>query len=359
MSTTKQHTSASGLEPHTHYASQMSPLRAELRSFFLSIHAREQVFLQVLQSSLRHPLLDAYFLQTSNLGTHTAYVIALPLLSWYGYTDLARQLTVALALGVFGTNVVKDFLCLPRPTLVERIWNKRTTHDREYGLPSTHAANAMSVFALVTAAFPSSRSAMLVYLLTLVFGRLYCGMHGVMDLVFGMAIGRLAAAVPSFTWLITDSAPTVLLLVPAVIALLLFHPIPVEMCPCFDDGAAFLAVVAGEFIGDWDLAQHRQQFSKGPEGGIPYVYSGVLNMVARFLVGSVLILVWRSIMKKVLRNALGVSDPKKVCDAGKCDKKQDGKGWKDGKTWVTFGVYLGVGWITTEGAALVFGALGI
>src|SRR5436189_5144506 len=61
------------------------------------------------------------------------------------------QLTVSsfvdlLAPGVFFTGMIKDFLCLPRPLSppLQRI-NMSGLTALEYGFPSTHSANAVSV----------------------------------------------------------------------------------------------------------------------------------------------------------------------------------------------------------------------
>jgi hypothetical protein len=36
-------------------------------------------------------MLDVYFLWTANLGTHTFFMIFLPLLFWFGYPQLGRR----------------------------------------------------------------------------------------------------------------------------------------------------------------------------------------------------------------------------------------------------------------------------
>jgi hypothetical protein len=50
----------------------------------------ETPYLALMQEKLRTPALDTYFASTANLGTHTFYMIALPILFWCGYTQIAR-----------------------------------------------------------------------------------------------------------------------------------------------------------------------------------------------------------------------------------------------------------------------------
>lgn len=43
-----------------------------------------------MQKLMRSPALDSYFSITANLGTHTFFMIVLPILFWCGYTSLGR-----------------------------------------------------------------------------------------------------------------------------------------------------------------------------------------------------------------------------------------------------------------------------
>jgi hypothetical protein len=50
----------------------------------------ETPYLALMQETLRSPALDSYFAFTANLGTHTFYMIFLPILFWCGYTNVGR-----------------------------------------------------------------------------------------------------------------------------------------------------------------------------------------------------------------------------------------------------------------------------
>jgi hypothetical protein len=50
----------------------------------------ETPYLALLQEKLRTPALDSYFAFTANLGTHTFFMIMLPILFWCGYTNVGR-----------------------------------------------------------------------------------------------------------------------------------------------------------------------------------------------------------------------------------------------------------------------------
>src|ERR1700755_37183 len=103
-----------------------------------------------------------------------------------------------LALGVFWTAFVKHFYSLPRPLSppLQRITMSGSA-ALEYGFPSTHTANAVSV-AVYAVSFirspdtqlsPTSRLLFEVlfwfYAASIICGRVYCGMHGFADVVIG------------------------------------------------------------------------------------------------------------------------------------------------------------------------------
>ena len=107
-----------------------------------------------------------------------------------------------LALGVFWTGFIKDFYSLPRPLSppLHRITMSGSA-ALEYGFPSTHSANAVSVavYALLLLRSPENTFApntklllegvSYFYAVSIVFGRLYCGMHGFMDVIVGSTMG--------------------------------------------------------------------------------------------------------------------------------------------------------------------------
>ena len=231
-----------------------------------------------------------------------------------------------LALGVFWSGFVKDFFSLPRPLSppLHRITMSGSV-SLEYGFPSTHSANAVSVavYGLMLLHDPENALPPPVklaleclcyfYSVSIVFGRIYCGMHGFADVVVGSALGLLIAVVeywygPSLdeymhlsSWL----APVIASLV--IIALIRIHPEPADNCPCFDDSVAFAGVVAGVEAGTW---------SYGKIPGDPWVtfanadhtvhiaaLGWVIN-VLRIVIGVLIIFAWKETAKPLLLKSL-------------------------------------------------------
>ena len=67
--------------PHWRYA---------LRQMFLPLVRWETPHLAYFQGALRSPALDSYFAISANLGTHTFYMIGLPVLFWCGYANYGK-----------------------------------------------------------------------------------------------------------------------------------------------------------------------------------------------------------------------------------------------------------------------------
>ena len=107
-----------------------------------------------------HPLVMSAMERLADLGTHSAYLLALPCLVFInsGTQTLiinttttvdvlplfALGLVMNLCMGVCVTAWLKDFCCWPRPfePIVKRFSRHQET-SLEFGFPSTHSCNAM------------------------------------------------------------------------------------------------------------------------------------------------------------------------------------------------------------------------
>lgn len=71
-------------------AQRLPRWRNALRQRLIPIVRWETPRLALMQRKLRSPALDSYFAYTANLGTHTFFMIFLPIQFWCGYTSVGR-----------------------------------------------------------------------------------------------------------------------------------------------------------------------------------------------------------------------------------------------------------------------------
>ncbi|THV80793.1 acid phosphatase/Vanadium-dependent haloperoxidase [Aureobasidium pullulans] len=314
-----------GLRGLDHYSRKLPKWRYRLRQSLLPIVRWETPYLAKLQQTCRTPFLDSYFAMTANLGTHTFFMAALPVCFWCGYTSVGRALVHMLALGVFLSGWIKDLVCLPRPLSppLQRITMSGSA-ALEYGFPSTHSTNAVSVafyflYQLHTStddlASPQRLFGLCLgyfYAISIVLGRMYCGMHGFFDVIVGSTLGALIAVVQlaygtSFDdWIAAGSWTHPALVFLIVLLAVRFHPEPADNCPCYDDSVAFAAVVLGCQLGHWHFAGTSIAVVGEPPATVFFSLAklGWLKTLARVVGGVVIVFLWRATMKPLLLRCL-------------------------------------------------------
>lgn len=348
--------SAAGNQSQDHYLRKIGSFRNRVRNILLPIVRWETPILGRLQRRVRHPILDLYFIQSANLGSHTFYVLLLPISFWFGYPEFGRILVFVLAAGVYLTNFLKDYCCLPRP-LSPPLHRLTMSKDAalEYGFPSTHTANAVSVSLLVSYCLSTTASTTdgnthwpsstiffflhglnILYIISLVIGRIYCGMHGFLDLIGGAIIGAAIFfwGTPIFrhtlSTVIYSDSYMAFIIIPIVLFLVRIHPEPADDCPCFEDSVAFLGVLMGEVLSEWrffNALKNAPDISYDSSTLRDYGYINCMYIVSknhyflssgdqkpqiliptqyilRFALGVLMIGIWKSTMKKVLHFVL-------------------------------------------------------
>ncbi|KAH7409308.1 sphingosine-1-phosphate phosphohydrolase-like protein [Cadophora sp. MPI-SDFR-AT-0126] len=314
-----------GLRSLDHYKRRLPPWRYNLRQKILPLIRWETPYLAWMQDKMRSPALDTYFAITANLGTHTFFMVFLPILFWCGHTSVGRGMVHILATGVFFTGFLKDMFSLPRPLSppLHRITMSGSA-ALEYGFPSTHSANAVSVavYCLFTIHSPDSQlqpSTKLIveilsytYAFSIILGRLYCGMHGFLDVIIGSIMGVGISAIEciygadidkflhSSSWI----APMTVAL--AIICLIRIHPEPADDCPCFDDSVSFAGVMIGIELGGWHYATGNWAWDIPVPATVPFSleHMGWITVIVRLLIGILVIFAWKEVMKPTLLKCL-------------------------------------------------------
>ncbi|TFK39306.1 hypothetical protein BDQ12DRAFT_682538 [Crucibulum laeve] len=236
--------STPGRLPMDVYEATLPWWRAAIRRRLVKMVALESEVIAKMQNKIRTPWLDAYFVYTSSLGTHTFFMILLPASFFFGYGEMGRGLIMVLGLGVYCSSVIKDLICSPRPFAPPVTRLTIGSHHLEYGFPSTHSTNSVSIAlfffghvhrlastptaisstsmpylsnfttiltnstivpidtlttiahdtlepaaAISTQTYTFLTALLGVYTFSIVFGRLYTAMHSFIDCITGMFLG--------------------------------------------------------------------------------------------------------------------------------------------------------------------------
>ena len=195
----------------------------------------------------------------------------------------------------------------------------------EYGFPSTHSTNAVSVALyaiLCLRSSPPENFAPMVrplleiaaysYAISIIAGRVYCGMHGILDVVVGSFLGAgLAAIQVNFVgdyerFLGEGSLKAVTIVILIILVLVRIHPEPADDCPCFDDSVAFAGTLCGIEAGNYHYAQTPYAWNTPVPATVPYSLEllGWPKTILRMCLGVLLILVWRATVKWTLLKIL-------------------------------------------------------
>lgn len=226
-----------------------------------------------------------------------------------------------LAAGIFWSGFLKDMLCLPRPLSppLARITMSGSA-AMEYGFPSSHSTNAVSValYAIYMlqgaredhhpTAFLALQGLFYFYTVSIVFGRLYCGMHGFLDVIIGSALGAVIGVVQLMygedldNYLFGGGYTSPLVVTLVILALIRVHPEPADDCPCFDDSVAFMGVVIGINLGAWHFNLTGFSLNDPVPSTAPFSLEslGFITSALRIVLGVVVVFLWRASMKPAL-----------------------------------------------------------
>lgn len=238
-------------------------------------------------------------------------------------------------------------------------------------MPSSHTANATGVCLLFllhiyrgSIQLPIDQNYVFAilawYWVSLVLGRVYCGMHGLVDVISGAIIGSLVTTIRVALGRYWDNfvIDTPEWYVPLLITLIYysyvyFHPTPEGDCPCFEDSVAFLGVMMGLDLSHWVCSN--VGFLKPASIGFDYEHLGLTKTILRVIVGIGMVVIWKAISKSLLVAPLvGLILPPKQdvpCYALKRRMSHD--------IWVKLIVYAGIATTVIVGTKIVFPLLGI
>ncbi|KAG8367974.1 hypothetical protein BUALT_Bualt16G0128400 [Buddleja alternifolia] len=314
--------------------SSMLDLTQKLRSFTQSwvsnrVLSATPIILKI--QKYQNKDLDALFSVLSCVVSVPFYTAFLPLLFWTGHCKLARQMTLLIAFCDYTGNVIKDVVSAPRPSSppVRRVTATKDEEENamEYGLPSSHTLNTVCLSGYLLhyiLAYTESNDALVEFVGVTIaclvvgligLGRIYLGMHSLIDILAGLAFGlgilALWLSVSEYIDNFVVSGQNVVSFWATLSFLLLFaYPTPEFPTPSFEFHTAFNGVALGIVIGI------HQTFNQFHHEDVARVFSPQLTFLAfigRLLLGIPTILLVKFCSKAlakrilpILANTLGI-----------------------------------------------------
>ncbi|KAG7961648.1 hypothetical protein I3843_09G027200 [Carya illinoinensis] len=282
-------------------------------------------------SSFRSRNTSMGFLMLCSLGCPVLYLFPFTLLFFLCSSGLARQMTLLMAFCDYVGNCIKDSVSALRPSSppVRRVTATKDEEDNalEYGMPSSHTLNTVCLSGYLlhyVLSYPQYEDASMkfvgVALVCLLvgfigLGRIYLGMHSLVDVIGGLAIGLVILpfwiTVHEYVDIFVVSGQNVTSFWAALSFLLLFaYPTPELPTPSIEYHTAFNGVAFGIVAG---IQQTYHQFH---HEAVPRIFTPQLTIptfVGRMLLGIPTILLVKFCSKAlakwilpVVSNTLGI-----------------------------------------------------
>ncbi|HRO68104.1 MAG TPA: phosphatase PAP2 family protein [Pseudobdellovibrionaceae bacterium] len=154
----------------------------------------------LVNSTLTHPVLDAFFPAITDLHKTTAFKWIFPLLVlvilWRAYSKKAVVIFIGalLCLGLadgFGSQVLKKNFERPRPFNTPNLVVHQRSPAASYSFPSNHAINTFAIAAYLTFFVPFLRPLLFSIAVLVAYSRVYNGVHFPSDVIVGGLLGSL------------------------------------------------------------------------------------------------------------------------------------------------------------------------
>ena len=280
--------------------------------------------------NLRTPRLNAIMKVVSFLGEEEFYTPLVAVIVWLMDARLGRLVTILMALGFYVAGSAKNLLCLPRPPLPV----VPLEACRDWALPSHHAVLSVNVpwyiwcyVYLHGNSVPSAAVALLftvtiLWSFSVMFSRMYLGVHSPADIVAGGILGCLLLAGwlhwdLYIDWYIASSPSSPLVVLTVVMVMLYVHPDPHPTTYIFSETVCMTGVASGFVLGrahSGSVVMHSLMESRNS-------YATNLSLcgcgLARLFVGLVFLVIFKMaasfISNKVLHFACQLIGLQSVC----------------------------------------------
>ncbi|XP_078683748.1 uncharacterized protein LOC144917480 [Branchiostoma floridae x Branchiostoma belcheri] len=255
----------------------------------------------------------------SFLGTEDFYTPLVVCMLWVLESRLGRLYTLLMAIGFYVTGFLKNFLCLPRPP-VDAVESLEKAYD--WALPSHHSLLGVMLpfylwFYYYLHSHMSTTFLVVLFIIvciwsfSLMFSRLYLGVHSPADILTGGLFGVLVLSVWLQVYDLLDSWSAVpenhvwLQAFVYSILLLIVHPRCQPATLTFADTVVLMGVAVGAIIGHSRIRNYSAYLALLETMSEHASLSAIIGMsLLRMIVGGVLVFTTRIMVKYPCRTLL-------------------------------------------------------
>lgn len=141
-------------------------------------------------AGLRNPIIDPIMILITNIATLYVGVPLIVIAVYLKNKRAARDLVLALAMGVLLSLLLKLMIARPRPELLDLGFLISAV---SYSFPSDHASTAFIMFGVIGHYFKKFKSWFYALAVLIAFSRVYLGAHYATDVVAGAFLGILVS----------------------------------------------------------------------------------------------------------------------------------------------------------------------
>lgn len=255
------------------------------------------VLLQI--QSFRKPAITRFMKFISFLGEEDFYTLLIPFVIWICDFKMGCLLSILMAFGFYIGGFLKNLLCLPRPPSPPVIPADKC---QDWALPSHHAILNVSVpwyiwiymythFDLPMSVIMLAFVGMSFWCFSILFSRLYLGIHSPADVLVGGVLGCLVL----LFWLLVEeflekdvlfSKQFSFLFIVLTLGLLSLHPDPHPKSFIISETANMMSASVGIIFG----ACTNECLGLNMESSLYFEHPSLFGIVGRYFIGMIVIL---------------------------------------------------------------------
>ncbi len=239
----------------------------------------QAAIINIIQS-FNNPVLDAFFVAITNLGSSIFYYIMIPVFYWSVNKKAGITLTASLLCSMYINVAIKEVVALARPIGYPGIRSLFVISAEGFSFPSGHAQGTSTFWGVIIKWYRSRRIYRLgiAIILLVSLSRLYLGVHWPVDVLAGIILGLAISSVFVF---ISRACRPISLIANALLSII----IPIILVCLFPhrDNFVYMGMLSGSWLG-YIFEEHFIGFEPENRGRLKAVIKYLIGIIGFLLI---------------------------------------------------------------------------